>query len=70
MRKGHVEQAEERDGNVVPLHSKAKTHLILFRCTGCANTSVWDGQQFWDLDEEDYGPKGSYEQLEMNEQDL
>lgn len=24
----------------------------------------WDGQQFWDLDEEDYGPKGSYERQE------
>ncbi|PSA79170.1 hypothetical protein [Corynebacterium diphtheriae] len=67
VRKGHVEQAEERDGNVVPLHSKAKTHLILFRCTGCAATSVFDGAQFWELDEQDYGPKGSYEQMEVIE---
>ncbi|MHC9879743.1 hypothetical protein ACQX06_04100 [Corynebacterium diphtheriae] len=67
VRKGHVEQAEERDGNVVPLHSKAKTHLTLFRCTGCANTSVWDGQQFWELDEQDYATEGSYERMEVIE---
>ncbi|WP_146129647.1 hypothetical protein [Corynebacterium diphtheriae] len=56
VRIGHVEQAEERDGNVVPQHSKAKTHLIQFRCTGCAATSVFDGAQFWEFDEQDYGP--------------
>nr|CAB0852670.1 hypothetical protein FRC0375_00637 [Corynebacterium diphtheriae] len=66
VRKGHAEQAKS-DGNVVPLHSKAKTHLILFRCTGCAATSVFDGAQFWELDEQDYGPKGSYEQMEVIE---
>ncbi|CAB0542574.1 hypothetical protein CIP107521_00691 [Corynebacterium diphtheriae] len=63
MCSGWVEQSNHA-GNVVILRTAQKKRLILRRCTGCAKTSVWDGQQFWDLDEEDYGPKGSYERRE------
>ncbi|CAB1013705.1 hypothetical protein FRC0534_01113 [Corynebacterium diphtheriae] len=63
MCSGWVEQSSH-EGNVAILRTSQKKHLILHRCTGCAKTSVWDGQQFWDLDEEDYGPKGSYERQE------
>lgn len=66
MRSGWVEQSSY-GGNVVILRTAEKKHLILLRCTGCAKTSVWDGQQFWDLDEEDYGPEGSYAQMEVIE---
>lgn len=40
---------------------KARTRLYLTRCVGCSRDQVWDAwaDQWWDLDEDDYGPDGS-----------
>lgn len=34
--------------------------LALLRCGNCGYTTVFDGKQHWELDEDDYGPEGSY----------
>ena len=39
-----------------------KLLLCLLRCGNCGYTTVFDGKLFWELDEDDYGPEGSYTQ--------
>lgn len=34
--------------------------LSLLRCGNCGYTTVFDGNLFWELDEDDYLPDGSY----------
>lgn len=54
-----------RFGRTVHLPTKvpawAVYDLVAFRCTHCAHDQVWDmrSDEWWDLEPEDYGPRGS-----------
>lgn len=63
LRRGTTTETSNHADGITVLYAQRVT-LILMRCVGCASTTVWDGETFWELDETDYEPRGSYERKE------